>query len=144
MKDLNNFTPNLSFTHEASKNCIPFLDLKVKLIDGKLETDLYMKPTDRHQYLHYLSSHPKHTKGSIVYSQILRVNRLCFLEEDFNYRKLNMKEWFIKRGYSEYVIGKETKKVRFSEQGQKSKKVEKEVPFVVTHHPKEITFTYFI
>ena len=46
LKDLNNFTPNLSFTHEASKNCIPFLDLKFKLIDGKLETDLYMKPTD--------------------------------------------------------------------------------------------------
>ena len=33
LKDLNNFTPNLSFTREASKNCIPFLDLKVKLID---------------------------------------------------------------------------------------------------------------
>ena len=49
LKDLKNFTPNLSFTHEAGKNCIPFLDLKLKLIDGKLETDLYMKPTDRHQ-----------------------------------------------------------------------------------------------
>ena len=68
LKDLNNFTPNLSFTHEASKNCIPFLDLKVKLIDGKLETDLFMKPTDRHQYLYYLSSHPEHTKCSVVYS----------------------------------------------------------------------------
>ena len=34
------------------RNCIPFLDLKVKLIDGKLETDLYMKPADCHQYLH--------------------------------------------------------------------------------------------
>ena len=55
LKDLNNFTPNLSFTHETSENCIPFLDRKVKLIDGILETDLYMKPTDRHQYLHYLS-----------------------------------------------------------------------------------------
>ena len=39
LKDLNNSTPNLSFTHETSKNSIPFLDLKVKLIDGKLETD---------------------------------------------------------------------------------------------------------
>ena len=66
LKDLNNFTPNLSFTYEASKNCIPFLDLKVKLIDGKLETDLYMKPTDCHQYLHYLSSHPQHSKRSII------------------------------------------------------------------------------
>ena len=135
LKDLNNFTPNLSFTHEASKNCISFLDLKVKLIDGKLETDLYMKPTDRHQYLHYLSSHPEHTKRSIVYSQTLRVNRLCSLEKDFNYHKLNMKEWFIKRGYPESIIDKKMKKVRFSEQGQKSKKVEKGVPFVVTYHP---------
>ena len=42
------FTPNLSFTYKASKNFIPFWDLKVKLRDGKLETDLYMKPTDGH------------------------------------------------------------------------------------------------
>ena len=119
MKDLNNFTPNLSFTHEASKNCIPFLDLKVKLIDGKLETDLYMKPADCHQYL---SSHPEHTERSIIYSQTLRVNRLCSLEKDFNYHKLNMKEWFIKRGYPESVIEIEMQKVHFSKQGQKSKK----------------------
>ena len=79
LKDLNNFTPNLSFPHEASKNCIPFLDLKVKLIDGKLETDLCMKPTDRSQYLHYLSSHAEHRKCSIVYSQTLCVKRLCSL-----------------------------------------------------------------
>ena len=43
LMELNNFTPNLSFTHEARKNCIPFLHLKVKLIDGKLETHLHMK-----------------------------------------------------------------------------------------------------
>ena len=92
LKDLNNFTPNLSFTHEASKNCIAFLDVKVKLIDGRFETDLYMKPTNRHQYLRYLSSHTEHTKRSIVYGQTVRVNRLCSLEKDFDYHKLNMKE----------------------------------------------------
>ena len=92
LKDLNNFTPNLSFTQEASKNCIPFLDLKVKLIDGKLENDLYKKPTDRHHYLLYLSSHPEHSKRSIANSQTLRVNRPCPLEKDFYYHKLNMKE----------------------------------------------------
>ena len=46
-----------------------------------------------------------------------------------------MKEWFIKRGYPESVIDKEKKKVRFSKQVQKSKKVEKGVPFVVTYYP---------
>ena len=135
LKHLSSFTPNLSFTLEASKNCIPFLDLKVKLIDGKLETDLYMKPTDHNQYLHYLSSLPEHTKRSIVYSQTLRVNRLYSLEKDFNSHKLNMKEWFIKRGYPEYVVEKEMKKVCFSKQSQKSKKVEKGVQFVATYHP---------
>ena len=50
-----------------------------------------------------------------------------------NYQKLNMKEWFIKRGYPESAIDKERKKFRFSEQDQKSKKVEKGVPFVVRY-----------
>ena len=44
-----------------------------------------------------------------------------------------MKEWFIKWGYPESAIDKEMKKFRFSEQDQKSKKVEKGVPFVVRY-----------
>ena len=92
-----------------------------------------MKPTDHHHYLHYLS--PRHTKHSIVYRLILCVNRLCSLEKDFNYHKLTMKEWFIKRGYPESVIEKEMKKVYLSKQGQKSKKVEKGVQFDVTYPP---------
>ena len=44
-----------------------------------------------------------------------------------------MKAWFIKLGYPESVIDKGMKKVRFSEQGQKSKKFEKGVTFVVRY-----------
>ena len=135
MKDLKIFTPNLSFTHEASKNYTSFLDLTVKLIDGISKTDLYMKPTDRNQFLHYLSSYPEHTKCSINYSPTIRVNRLCSLEKDFNYHRLNMKDWFIKRGYPEFVIEKEMKKVHFSQQDQNFKKVEKGISFVVTYRP---------
>ena len=39
LKDLNNFTPKLNFTHEASKKFIAFLDPKVKVIDRILKTD---------------------------------------------------------------------------------------------------------
>ena len=46
-----------------------------------------------------------------------------------------MKEWFTKRGHPESVIEKEMKKVCFSKQGQKSKKVEKGVTFVLTYRP---------
>ena len=78
---LNSFTPNLSFTHEISKNFIPFLDFKVKVIDDKLENDLSIKPTDCHQYLYFLPSYPKHTEHLFAYSQNLRVDSLCSLEK---------------------------------------------------------------
>ena len=44
------------------------LDLNVRLSVGKISTELYVKPTDRHQFLHYKSSHPGHTKRSMVFS----------------------------------------------------------------------------
>ena len=51
-KDLNEFHPDLKFKYEKSKEKINFLDLVIKLTDGKIVTDLYCKPTDSHQYLH--------------------------------------------------------------------------------------------
>ena len=136
LKDLKNFIPILSFRHEASKNCIPFLDVKVKLIDGRFETDLYMKPTNRHQYLRYLSSHTEHTKRSIVYGQTVRVNTLCSLEKDFEYHKLNMKEWFIKRDYPVSVNEKEMKRFVFLSKVKSLKRLRKEYHLLLltTHY----------
>ena len=58
LTDLNNYNPRIKFTFEFNKEHISFLDLKVSLCDGKLTTDLLVKPTDRHQYLYYTSAHP--------------------------------------------------------------------------------------
>ena len=74
---LNDFHPNLKFTHEKSKSSVSFLDVSVSIVDNKIETDLYCKPTDCHQFLHFNSAHPFHNKKSIVYSQGLRIKRLC-------------------------------------------------------------------
>ena len=43
----------------------------------KISTDLYIKSTDSHRYLHLTSSHSNHTKRSIVYSQWLLVKTIC-------------------------------------------------------------------
>ena len=40
-----------------------------------------IKLTDRHQYLHYASSHPEHPKKPVVYSQILRLSQICSEEK---------------------------------------------------------------
>ena len=77
LEDLNKCHPNIKFTHETNKEDIVFLDLQVKLLDGKKSTDLFVKSTDRHQFLHYTSSHPEQAKRLIVFSQALRVSRIC-------------------------------------------------------------------
>ena len=61
MVEFNSFNPNIKFIYEFSEASINFLNLNVKLSNGKLQTSLYVKPTDRHQYLHFQSSHPKHS-----------------------------------------------------------------------------------
>ena len=83
--------PNLSFTYKASKNNVIFLDLNISLKDGAIHTDFYIKPTDGRQYLYYQSSHPRHIKVSIPYSQALRVSRICLSEKDFRANICKMK-----------------------------------------------------
>ena len=83
LEDLNKCHLNIKFTHETNKEDIVFLHLKVKLFDGKISTDLFVKSTDCHQFLHYTSTHPEHTKRSIVFRQVLRVTRICSYESDF-------------------------------------------------------------
>ena len=48
LNHLNNFYPNLKFTLEKSKSSFNFLDVSVSIVDNKLETDLFCKPTDCH------------------------------------------------------------------------------------------------
>ena len=66
LEDLNKFHPNIKFSREVNKESIHFLDLNVRLSGGNISTDLYVKTTDRHQFLH-TSSYPDHIKCSIVF-----------------------------------------------------------------------------
>ena len=75
---LDEFHPNLKFTYECSTEQINFLDVIGKKEKDEFVTDLYCKATDCHQYLHYDSCHPDHMKKLSIYSQGLRIKRLCF------------------------------------------------------------------
>ena len=124
------------FTRESNKENIPFLDLNVNLSGNKLSTDLYIKSNDRHQYLHYTSSHPGHTKKSVVYTQALRLSRICSEEKDFEKHICEIKPWFSQRGYPQKLTETETSKVKYYDQRVFHRaKVEKGAPLVVTYHP---------
>ena len=51
IKQVNMFYSTTKFTVDYSKEEVNFLDVNIKLIDGKLKTDLFVKPTDTHQLL---------------------------------------------------------------------------------------------
>ena len=135
LEDINKFHPNLKFTSDSSEENVVFLNLKVKLKQDKIKTDLHVKSTDRHHYLHDTSSHPEHIKRSIVFSQGLRVSRICSLAEDFRKHTTEMRSWFYKRGYPKELVEKEMRKVKLSGYTRRNKREKKGVPFVITYQP---------
>ena len=102
---------------------------------GRLESTVHVKPTYRHQYFHYSFSHPEHTKRSFVFSQTLRVSRICSRVKDFPDHCLQLRSWFLKRKYRKKLIDNEMRKVRFFPANLQNEKREKGVPFVVTYIP---------
>ena len=70
---LNKKQPTIKFTAEWPKTQVNFLDVTVSLGNGNSKTDLNVKSTDAHQYLHSSSWQPFHCKKGIPCSQKLRL-----------------------------------------------------------------------
>ena len=87
-------------------------------------------------YIKITSSHPNHTKGSIVYSQGLRVKRICSeKKKDFLKHMREIKLWFLKQGFPENTVGQELGKVKFYKSSQRTNKRDKGACLVITYHP---------
>ena len=145
LKDLNEFHPNLKFTYEKSKEKINFLDLVIKLKDGKIVTDLYCKPADNHQYLHYDSCHAEHIKRPIIFSQILRLKRICS-QKDSHVKEL--KNWLSKRCYPAKVLSEQINRALRSDENVKEKDgrhiKENFVPLVLSYNPNFNSLSFSI
>ena len=101
LKKINQFHPSIKFTAKWSTKSVPFLNTKVMIDnEGCLTTDLHIKATDTHQYLHKDSCHPGHCKRGIPYSQALRIHRICSTTEDYVRSTQELKGFLINRGYN--------------------------------------------
>ena len=94
----------VEFKFEFSFKKIEFLDLEISVEDGKLKTDLFIKPTNQQLYLEFDSNHPSHCKESIPYSQALRVVERCATTQDRDMQLNNLKEKLLERKYPEEVV----------------------------------------
>ena len=119
-------------------NSVHFLDLKLTLQGGKVMSDLYVKPTDCHQYLEFTSCHPRHIKESIVFSQALRIKRKCTLEGNFSDHIEKLRTWFEKRRYPRELVANQVAKTRSyvrSENSLNNRRDSDKLPLVITYHP---------
>ena len=91
IEHLNEKHSTIKLKAEWSPSLIDFLDVAVSLIGGKVTTDLHVKPTDSHQYIHSSSYHPYHCKKRIPYKQALRLNIICSDTKFFNRRCMILK-----------------------------------------------------
>ena len=124
-EDLNKFYTNLRFTNEKSREKINFLDVVIKIKEGKISANLFCKPTYGNQCLHYDSCHAEHIKRSIVFSQTLPLKRVCCEKRDLDSSVGNLREYFRKRGYLEQLI-----------KNQIAREKETGIPLVTTYHPR--------
>ena len=76
---------------EYSNEQRPFLDVLVKRVGTKIETDIYYKPTDSKQYLLFNSCHPKHIKTSLPYSLARRIRTTVSNENTLHIRMNELK-----------------------------------------------------
>ena len=89
---LNSLMPGVvKFTFDFSETKVDFLDLEIMIENGKLETNLFIKPTNLQLYLDYFSNHPEHCKVGLVYSQALRIVERCSKEENRDIHLANLK-----------------------------------------------------
>ena len=139
---VSNFHPALQFTSTISELELPFLDIKVSINGEKLQTSVHYKETDTHNYLHYSSLHLDHCKGSIPYSQFLRLRRICSDDAVFTNRAAEMKEYFQARGYPNELVNNNLRKVPTarssllkSTPASSDESTNTKVPLVLTYNP---------
>ena len=102
---LNNCHPSLNFTMEVEQEGkIPFLGMEITKKDGRLETKVYIKPTNTGLLLHYHSHVDKRYKRSLITTMLNRAYRLSSSWHHFNNECERLKTLFDRLKYPPRLV----------------------------------------
>ena len=156
LTEVNSINPSiqLTMTHTAIKgeaiedkcdcepvNSISFLDTECSIKEGKIETTLFRKPTDRNQYLLPTSCHPKQTTKSIPFSLATRIIRICSSSETRDKELENLKTLLFERQYKAEIVNCAIEKAKTIPRAQLlkpklTKKTNERPVFAVMYDPR--------
>jgi hypothetical protein len=101
---LNTCHDSIKFEFTCSKERVFFLDTITYIDNNTIKTRIYTKPTDKKQYLHYHSYHPRHIFSSIPYSQAIRYRRIIDDNDIYLTELHSLNQKFTTRGYPQYIL----------------------------------------
>ena len=126
-------TGKIKFTMEVTgENGLEFLDLKLKIVEGKIKVDVYAKPTNSFSYTTPSTSYPKNNIRNIPKGIALRLRRICDDDDTFDKRSLEYQNYLIvKKNFSEV---KNITKTEVRKNQTKKDKVS-DIRFITTYNP---------
>ena len=98
---LNSQSDELKFTMEIGGKKLCFLNVLLSIVENKIETSVYSKPTDSHLYLHASSCHNKSSINGIPKGVSLRLRRLCSTDDEYEKKAIEYTNYLSIRGYSD-------------------------------------------
>jgi hypothetical protein len=135
----NDIQPAIQLTFDYSISKVNFLDVSVMIEKGRVVTDLYRKPTDTLQYLHFDSCHPVEQQVPIAYSQALRIRKICSRKSDAEQHCRELRNALLRRGYPRGPISRHIQKALGTDRQAliwpSSAKKEDPVKMVIPFHP---------
>lgn len=143
MEKLNSFHQTIKFTFNASLSEVTFLDFTLYKgsrfhSTGKLDIKPHFKSTNKFQYLHFCSSHPRSTFRGIIKGELIRILRSSSNQQTFKENSDLLSRTFSKRGYPDHIISEARRQVDFSFREQ----VLKERPTSQTPNPTPFVIRY--
>ncbi|VDM61995.1 unnamed protein product [Angiostrongylus costaricensis] len=97
---LNAQSEYIKFTREKPKEkWLPFLNVQIHLSENGYITKWYQKPSGKNILVHYLSSHPSHTKRTLIRNMFRTATNVCMGREQREESRNLARQIAISNGY---------------------------------------------
>ena len=96
---LNSLHSSINFTLEKGNDCMPFLDVAVKISGDSFVTSIYRKSTHTGVFLNFLASAPTAWKKGLIMCLLHRTKLICSNVTLFNAEVDNLRKMFISNSY---------------------------------------------
>ena len=95
----------------ADKNGLMLLDLKLKIVEGKINVDAYSKLTNSFTYVLPSTCYPYKNIRNAPKGIVLRLRHICDTDEKYNQRSSEYQNYLIGREYNHTLVKNSLKRL---------------------------------